>query len=440
MSNKQVNELTTISGANYSDYLVLYDSNEAGDEKLKKMDVWDFVDPAMLDLYVSQSSGDDNNDGSPGSPLETIEEALIRMTNSLNGGGSITLEEGTYTLPAWGVNMSSKSLSNLFIVGEADELEGDSGNVGVLSIQSSSGSAGDWDYILNLDDVSNIDVGNYINLYRSGGISNCERLEGCWEVINVDGGNDRITVTVTDPSSSALSGSLEADVAILKTVLTGEENDVLFTVGGGCSIFMGDLCLVPNGMFSKAMEIRNGGYVSIMNDYGFGISGGSSAVECDNGGKFETLAWNDKPVAISSYVEYGIYLNNNSNATISLYSRENNFVISGNNDDSGAAFFVTNNSSAYLDAGIIVAGVEGDGIIVDYCSSFKGSGSNVWCREVGGDAFTCENNSMIDCDCSVLNCGGTGWVAHFGGRIHHYDATNADGSSTTNDGYLYGVV
>jgi len=433
MADKQVNELTTISGAEYGNYFVLYDDQESGDEKLKKLDVWDLVYPTPLELYVSESSGNDSNDGSSSNPLETIDEAISRMTNAIHAGGSIMLEEGTYSAPTWGVGMDVTNLNNLLIIGEADD------GVSITSIQSSSGEASEWSYVLNCDDVSGISVGNYVNIYETSNISNSERMHGCWEVTAVDGVNDRITVTVSDPASSALSGSLNGSVTILKTVITGGDGEYVFTVGNGCSLNVSDICIVPDGGYSCGLYI-DGGYVGIMNDYGFGINGGDPGIFCINGGTFENINWNDKSVCISNFMSSGIQLDYNSNAVLNLYSRQDDFIISGSTTDEGAGLSVVRGSAVWVDSSILICGMMGDGVVADYCGTISTDGASIWSREIDGDAFTAENNAMIDATASVLNCDGTGWVAHFGGIIHHYDATNADGSDSSNGGHLYGVV
>jgi len=88
------------------------------------------------------------------------------------------------------------------------------------SIQSSSGSTGNWSIILNLADVTNIATSDYVIIQDPTGGTNPTYLMGCHAVTNVDTGNNRITVNSLSKQTSAPSGSVTtAALVVVKTVL-----------------------------------------------------------------------------------------------------------------------------------------------------------------------------------------------------------------------------
>ena len=64
MANKTVDQLATLSGIADNDYLVMYDTSEAGTEKLKKVPYSDFMSSAATDVTVTAVgiTIDDDND------------------------------------------------------------------------------------------------------------------------------------------------------------------------------------------------------------------------------------------------------------------------------------------------------------------------------------------------------------------------------------------
>lgn len=97
----------------------------------------------------------------------------------------------------------------------------------LTSVQSSSGSTGAWSYILNLSNVDNISVNDYILLYDCSGGVNPTFLNGCHKITNVDTVNNRITISVKSKQSSASSGVVSSsNLQVIKTIVrnTGSDN------------------------------------------------------------------------------------------------------------------------------------------------------------------------------------------------------------------------
>jgi len=190
------------------------------------------------------NGGDDTTgDGSVGSPWATLAKALTYIGDYLIGPGAtvtIQLGDGTYAWSSTDVfeHQDGKRIS---IVGE------NTYSKTLSSIQSSSGSAGAWSIILNLDSVANIEVGDYAMVaYNVSGGTLPECLCGCWEVTNVDAVNTRITILSLHQHSSAPSGAVAGTVTIVKTILgysgcTGLEIGELRALGNlNKVVFVGD--------------------------------------------------------------------------------------------------------------------------------------------------------------------------------------------------------
>jgi hypothetical protein len=88
----------------------------------------------------------------------------------------------------------------------------------ITSIQSSSGSAGNYSVVLNLDSVSDITTDDMALISACSGGVNPENTVGCWAITNVDAVNSRITVT-SNNRSGVPSGAVSGTAAILKTTL-----------------------------------------------------------------------------------------------------------------------------------------------------------------------------------------------------------------------------
>lgn len=104
MANKQINELTEKSDILVDDDLiVVYDSEEAGSEKTKKVTIGNFVSviQSNIDLYVAATGSDITGNGSLGSPWATPNAAFDYLKNKfINMDATITINvaDGTYNM------------------------------------------------------------------------------------------------------------------------------------------------------------------------------------------------------------------------------------------------------------------------------------------------------------------------------------------------------
>lgn len=102
MANKQINQLTEKSSVlRDDDLLVVYDSEETGSEKTKKVTVKHHIVPIVdnLTLYVSPTGNDTTGDGSSGNPWATPNQALSWLTNKFISSDAIVtiqLADGIY--------------------------------------------------------------------------------------------------------------------------------------------------------------------------------------------------------------------------------------------------------------------------------------------------------------------------------------------------------
>ena len=134
------------------------------------------------------------------------------------------------------------------------------------SIQSSSGAAGAWAIILNVDSVANIAVNDFCLVpYNVSGGTRPETLCGCWIVTNVDAVNTRITVTSTHRYTSAPSGAVAGTLTIVKTILYyNGVNGIVLTSRNNL------------GLLNKLVLLGNGTSYGISLDTGASLIGGTS--------------------------------------------------------------------------------------------------------------------------------------------------------------------
>jgi hypothetical protein len=235
MANKQVNQLTELTSAIDADLVPVYDTQESGTEKLKKMTLDNFRSslPITTDTtaYVATTGSDVTGDGSSDSPFASVAGALDWLKDKpINDGIRvfIMIKDGHYTgLDTIYINLSDKK--NIFIQGE------NSHDISLTSVQSSSGSAGNWSVVLNVSSVADVVVGDYVivNNDLTGG-STRQTIMGCWEVTNVDSGNTRITIKSTSKYGSIASGAVTGTITVMKAILSfATDNHGIMVDNGG---------------------------------------------------------------------------------------------------------------------------------------------------------------------------------------------------------------
>lgn len=102
------------------------------------------------------------------------------------------------------------------------------------SVESSGGRTADSssygtiyyrDYVLNLNDVTNVAAGDYILINNTSGGYQSIHLEGCHYISNVDAGNSRITCRVYNMATRAASGACASTTCkIVKSVIRNTDN------------------------------------------------------------------------------------------------------------------------------------------------------------------------------------------------------------------------
>ncbi|WP_353571128.1 hypothetical protein [Candidatus Albibeggiatoa sp. nov. BB20] len=122
---------------------------------------------------------------------------------------TLDLAEGEHILNQ---ALSINNLQNVTIQG-AEPLEKN-----IMSFVSATGGAGDWNVTLQLNDASDVDVGNYLLIHDMTGTGIPEVHLGGWEIIAVS--NNNVTVKHYCPESSFPSNTVtNGAVYVLKTIL-----------------------------------------------------------------------------------------------------------------------------------------------------------------------------------------------------------------------------
>lgn len=185
---------------------------------------------ADTNLYIATTGDDSTGDGSSGAPWATINKALSYLGGYRIANGvyvTINVAAGHYSF-ASSVNIRHVDGTQIRIVGATPVSKT------MSSVQSSSGGAGNYSIIVNLDSVSDIAVGDYAIFRTCAGGTRPQCMFGVWEITNVDAVNTRITVTSTQ-QVNVPSGNVTAAVTVLTSVLTFTGVNGI-TVTDGCSI------------------------------------------------------------------------------------------------------------------------------------------------------------------------------------------------------------
>jgi hypothetical protein len=288
--------------------------------------------PANQTFQIS-TSGTSNGDGSEEAPFDSLATALTYLQN-YNILGEVTLEFGSGTFSsATTINVDIPSKVHLILSGSAVT------SISLTSIQSSSGSAGNYSIVLNVSSVSGLSTGQFCLIRGCSGGSNPDLMNGVYEITNVDAGNTRITVSSTAQksiSSGAVTGSI--DVFNTKLLFTGA-TDGLTVVSNSPKIKMENLAIVAsnasslsgisalscelefskvvvsgwkaNGVFAAAASVISGTYFAAGN--------------CLVGYTAENGSLNALDTAYySNNSSDGIVVQNNSNLVVSLLQANNN--------------------------------------------------------------------------------------------------------------------
>jgi len=235
-------------------------------------------------LYVETTGNDTTGDGSIGNPWLTIGKALSYLADKWiekDNFVTINVGDGNFAI--------SSSLTIKHPCGDRITITGTNTHDKTLSsIQSSSGSAGAWSYVLNVNTVTNIAVNDYVLIRGPANGTRPEFIAGCHEVTNVDAVNTRITIAVKHKHTSVASGSVTGTVTCVKTrvTVTGVDGLVVdpnHTLGFMDKVvFVGDATATKSGILSgHGLAAANthlwvGNNVGVVNfQYGVQVVGGS---------------------------------------------------------------------------------------------------------------------------------------------------------------------
>jgi hypothetical protein len=126
----------------------------------------------------------------------------------------------------------------------------------VTSIASSSGSTGAWSIVLNMADVTNISVNDYVACFAPTGGTLPTYLAGCHQVTNV--GASTITIASKHKATTAPSGAVSGNLTVFKTVLSFAGTDGIDIWSGSSCIILRNICFVGDGTHN-GISLQDGG-------------------------------------------------------------------------------------------------------------------------------------------------------------------------------------
>ena len=224
-------------------------------------------------FYVTTTGSDTAGDGTSGNPWATVNRALEYLSNfwiSPEADVTIQVADGHYTGLS-SIVPNHPCGAQITITGENTHAKS------MTSVESSSGAAGAWAVILNLDSVADIIVGDYVNISGAANGTKPTFITGCHEVTNVDAVNTRITVTSIHAHATPPSGAVTADVVVLKAVLDFGANTGI-SISNGNVINVSSLCILTT---SIGIAVDGG---SVLNGSGLGAAGGTFGILVQNSG------------------------------------------------------------------------------------------------------------------------------------------------------------
>lgn len=220
-----------------------------------------------ITLYISVSGSDSTGDGSSESPWQSFSPAWNYLDGKkIKSGKLVTIKfkDGTHTISGTLDYLNHPYGSQILISGETVL------DRNITSVQSSSGSSGNYSIIFNVDTASGVEIGDYMLVsYDAANGTNPSYACGCHEITDVDLANDRITIKSTH-QKGAPSGSVTASISIFKTILSQSSADDFLANYYGAVITLGDFAIV--GTAGNALVVKGSGS-NIICSSPIGISG-----------------------------------------------------------------------------------------------------------------------------------------------------------------------
>lgn len=215
---------------------------------------------------VAYTVGSGGNFTSLSAALTTLQQSVLPIGNFVN----LTLLDGVTTEP--GPDLVESSFAKQINVQGQHTY-----SFTMSSVQSSSGSAGAWSYILNLNSVTNIAVGDYLTIYSTSGGTNPTYVQGVWPVTNVDAVNNRVTLTTTGRQAAAASGAVAGTVLDMKSILKFTGTDGIQIWNGAAAINLTNFNIVGDGTAgTNGISLQDGDRVYVNSILSVANFGGSN--------------------------------------------------------------------------------------------------------------------------------------------------------------------
>jgi len=201
-------------------------------------------------FYVATTGNDITGDGSSGSPWATVGKAISYLNYfRLNAIVTINVATGHYNESE--IIIDHPDSYNIRITGASLLTKN------VTSVQSNSGTAGAWTTVINLDNVTDIIVGDYASLVNLAGGTNPRALNGFYRISNVDAVNNRITVENKNKWTSGPSGAITGNALIYRTYLQFNATNGI-SVRNSISSLCTNIALINIGAMGSTMGVSYG--------------------------------------------------------------------------------------------------------------------------------------------------------------------------------------
>lgn len=349
-------------------------------------------------LYISVSGSDITGDGSLENPYASFTGPVEYLKDKqINPNTNIYIRylDGSHTLTSSGINAQYLPHSDRIHVYGTTVLDRN-----ITSVQSSSGSAGAYSVIYNVDDVSNISVGNYMLVsYNAANGTNPKYACGVHEITNVDVGNSRLTVLSKHQKGSP-AGAVTASIKIFQTILNQYSTSSSIVCQYGKHIKLGGFVLV-GGVSGNGIQALATGSIAVSSTTPIGVAGFYIGATVGGGGY---------AILDNSGFSGAHHINLLAQETSTL--RATNGVVSGS-DDIGVLSQISGNVSA---ANMVSTGNVGIGFYAIYTSTITASPSH----STGNVSY--------------------GWYATYNAMIQRLgtctDANNSSATGTANSGYI----
>lgn len=334
-----------------------------------------------LSLYIATTGNDTTGDGSSGNPWLTIAKAFDYLATR-----RIAADVYVKIYIANGIYESNSQI----IVNHPDGIRIQIRGVNfyyytISSIESSSGSSGDWSIVLNVNTVANISVGDYTNIrYDTTGGTRPETLCGCWEITNVDAVNTRITVLSTHRHTSAPSGAVTGLGYVPKTILKHLSSNG-FYISGTADLGAFYRMIIIGGIGYAGITVGQQGYAWTSSTVG--ISGFNYGIKVELNGFLacdKTCISNSNDSCINN--DYGV-------------ARLTNVVMSGSNKKGLRV------QGARVDISGVISGNVNYGIFFGFSSIVNSPATKITYNASFG--ITCQYGSYCQSSTAVVTGNGT---------------------------------